>query len=59
MLIVKIGHSLGLAHSPVYSSIMFPYYKGFTAPQLDYDDILALYQLYSTITFEICLKNLP
>ncbi|CAO1426097.1 unnamed protein product [Diamesa hyperborea] len=42
----ELGHSLGLAHSPVYSSIMFPYYKGYTAPQLDYDDILALYQLY-------------
>ncbi|KAG5669082.1 hypothetical protein PVAND_016981 [Polypedilum vanderplanki] len=42
----EIGHSLGLAHSPVYSSIMFPYYKGVTAAQLDYDDILGMYQLY-------------
>lgn len=44
----EIGHSLGLAHSPVPSSVMFPYYKGATPDlQLDYDDILGLYQLYS------------
>ena len=43
----ELGHSLGLAHSPVYSSIMFPYYKGPNLAQLDYDDILAMYQLYS------------
>lgn len=44
----ELGHSLGLAHSPVFASIMFPYYKG---PQeskdLDYDDIMGLYELYS------------
>ena len=45
----EIGHSLGLAHSPVPGSIMFPYYKGYqSSMQLDYDDILAIYQLYST-----------
>ncbi|CAG2058933.1 unnamed protein product [Timema podura] len=45
----ELGHSLGLSHSPVSSSIMFPYYKGFQRHfQLDYDDILAMYQLYST-----------
>nr|CAD7573472.1 unnamed protein product [Timema californicum] len=44
----ELGHSLGLSHSPVSSSIMFPYYKGFQRNfQLDYDDILAMYQLYS------------
>lgn len=43
----ELGHSLGLAHSPVWSSIMFPYYKGLTPAQLDYDDILAMYHLYS------------
>uniref|UniRef100_A0A182SLS9 Peptidase metallopeptidase domain-containing protein n=1 Tax=Anopheles maculatus TaxID=74869 RepID=A0A182SLS9_9DIPT len=44
----ELGHSLGLAHSPVYSSLMFPYYKGIAQGTLDYDDILAMYQLYST-----------
>uniref|UniRef100_A0A182XXK7 dolichyl-P-Glc:Glc1Man9GlcNAc2-PP-dolichol alpha-1,3-glucosyltransferase n=1 Tax=Anopheles stephensi TaxID=30069 RepID=A0A182XXK7_ANOST len=42
----ELGHSLGLAHSPVYSSLMFPYYKGIEQGTLDYDDILAMYQLY-------------
>ncbi|XP_058462247.1 matrix metalloproteinase-2-like [Malaya genurostris] len=42
----ELGHSLGLAHSPVYSSLMFPYYKGITQGSLDYDDILAMYKLY-------------
>lgn len=43
----ELGHSLGLAHSPVYSSIMFPYYKGpDESKDLGYDDILAMYELY-------------
>lgn len=47
----ELGHSLGLAHSPVYSSLMFPYYKGITQGTLDYDDILAVYKLYSEFIF--------
>lgn len=44
----ELGHSLGLAHSPVLSSIMFPYYKGYSPHfALDYDDILGMYELYS------------
>lgn len=47
----EIGHSLGLAHSTVFSSIMFPYYKGpEESSELDYDDIMALYELYSKST---------
>jgi predicted Zn-dependent protease len=50
----ELGHSLGLAHSPVPGSVMFPYYKG-SQPnlQLDYDDILAMYQLYSKDIFSL------
>lgn len=44
----ELGHSLGLAHSPVQSSIMFAYYKGpEDTKDLDYDDIMAVYELYS------------
>ncbi|KRT81079.1 Peptidase [Oryctes borbonicus] len=43
----ELGHSLGLAHSAVASSIMFPYYKYDTSNlNLDYDDILGIYELY-------------
>lgn len=46
----ELGHALGLSHSPVRQSIMFPYYKGPEDPDtfsLGYDDILAMYELYS------------
>jgi predicted Zn-dependent protease len=49
----ELGHSLGLAHSFVYNAIMYPYYKGQTPAQLDYDDILGMYQLYSEFLGEI------
>ncbi|KAF5303470.1 hypothetical protein FQA39_LY09933 [Lamprigera yunnana] len=41
----ELGHSLGLSHSPITTSIMFPYYQGY-ADDLDYDDILGMYALY-------------
>ncbi|XP_030759308.1 stromelysin-3-like [Sitophilus oryzae] len=45
----ELGHSLGLAHSTVPTSVMFPYYKGYepgAQTYLDYDDIIGMYQLY-------------
>ncbi|KAI4461525.1 matrix metalloproteinase [Holotrichia oblita] len=43
----ELGHSLGLAHSSVQTSIMFPYYKNNPEElNLDYDDILGIYELY-------------
>ncbi|XP_066996162.2 matrix metalloproteinase-25 [Anabrus simplex] len=49
----ELGHSLGLSHSPVPGSIMFPYYKGYQPNfQLDYDDILAMYELYISRNLE-------
>ncbi|KAJ8981662.1 hypothetical protein NQ317_017282, partial [Molorchus minor] len=45
----ELGHSLGLGHSPVPTAVMFPYYKDYdpsSAYQLDYDDILGMYNLY-------------
>lgn len=44
----ELGHSLGLAHSPVLNSVMFPYYRAYDSEKyLEYDDILGMYELYS------------
>lgn len=60
----EIGHSLGLAHSTVASSIMFPYYKGLDeSSELGFDDIMALYELYSKLFLvfpnQYCHQNAP
>lgn len=43
----EFGHSLGLSHSDVKSSLMAPFYRGYQAVfQLDEDDVLAIQALY-------------
>ncbi|XP_063884517.1 matrix metalloproteinase-17-like isoform X2 [Scylla paramamosain] len=43
----ELGHSLGLSHSPVEGSIMYPYYMGFNKNfALHYDDVMAMWELY-------------
>jgi len=43
----EIGHSLGLGHSDVQSSIMAPFYRGYNAGfTLDQDDINGIRYLY-------------
>lgn len=45
----ELGHSLGLGHSSdLHNSIMFPYYKQQAdGHHLGYDDVMAMYNLYS------------
>lgn len=44
----EIGHSLGLSHSPVSDSVMYPYYRGqLNGGAVGYDDVLAMYEVYS------------
>ncbi|CAM1325651.1 MMP15 (predicted) [Pycnogonum litorale] len=43
----EFGHSLGLSHSSVPGSLMFPYYNGFKEnDELPRDDIIGIQQLY-------------
>lgn len=45
----EFGHSLGLSHSDVRSSLMAPFYRGFDPTfQLDEDDILGIQALYGS-----------
>lgn len=57
----ELGHSLGLSHTPVFSAVMFPYYNGYDdspQPQLTYDDILGMYDLYSELTEKVLIALL-
>uniref|UniRef100_A0A2C9KBK3 Peptidase metallopeptidase domain-containing protein n=1 Tax=Biomphalaria glabrata TaxID=6526 RepID=A0A2C9KBK3_BIOGL len=43
----EFGHSLGLSHSDVSTSLMAPFYRGYQRHfQLDHDDITAIQELY-------------
>lgn len=43
----EFGHSLGLAHSNIYSALMAPFYKGHTKDfKLGRDDVAAIQALY-------------
>lgn len=55
----EIGHSLGLSHSPEHNSVMNPYYKRLDSESfsLGYDDVLAMYELYSESFFVTLLEK--
>lgn len=54
----EIGHALGLAHSNVAGSLMYPWYQGYTPSfQLHSDDIVAVQYLYGKYsTFKQAIK---
>ena len=46
----EFGHSMGLEHSNVRESIMYPWYKGYIPDiELTYDDIQGIEALYGTL----------
>ncbi|CAG4907001.1 unnamed protein product [Colias eurytheme] len=47
----EIGHALGLSHSNVKASVMYPYYQ-VPVEKLHEDDILGMQELYSSINNE-------
>ncbi|CAK1552650.1 unnamed protein product [Leptosia nina] len=47
----EIGHALGLSHSNVKASVMYPYYQ-VPVEKLHEDDILGMRELYSSVTNE-------
>ncbi len=54
----EFGHSLGLSHSSVEGSLMFPWYSGAPADfLLPEDDRLAIQHLYGKATFETDLEE--
>ena len=43
----EFGHVIGLAHSTIQSSVMYPYYGGYTpSVQLEPDDIAGVQALF-------------
>ncbi len=54
----EFGHSLGLSHSSVEGSLMFPWYSGAPADfLLPDDDRMAIQHLYGRATFETDLED--
>ena len=55
----EFGHSMGLEHSNVRESIMYPWYKGyFPNIELTYDDIQGIQALYGGKLFLLFLCGL-
>lgn len=48
----EIGHALGLSHSTVKASVMYPYYQ-VPVEKLHPDDILGMQELYSECISDI------
>lgn len=51
----EIGHALGLSHSPVKSSVMYPYYQPQPVDELGLDDIKGMRELYCKLSFFISM----